>query len=63
MRVISDDALDDRPAPERKTVAEPLATVMRTTGFGDHLADTVRDLRSWMNDSERDWPILDTLQR
>jgi hypothetical protein len=36
MRVISDDALDDRPATERRTVAEQLATVMRTTGFGDH---------------------------
>jgi len=54
MRVISDDALDDRPAPKQ------LATVMRITpadsGFGDHLADTVRDLRSWMDDSEREWP-------
>jgi hypothetical protein len=60
VRVISDDALDDRPAPKRKTVAEQLAMVIRTTpadsGFGDHLADTVRDLRSWMDDSEREWP-------
>jgi prevent-host-death family protein len=46
--------------PERITVAEQLAGVMRNkpadSGFGDHLADTVRDLRSWTDDSEREWP-------
>jgi hypothetical protein len=57
VRVIPDDALEDPPAPG--TVAEQLAEVMRTTpadsGFGDLLAETVRDLRSWMDNSEREW--------
>jgi hypothetical protein len=46
--------------PERITVAEQVAEVLRTkpadSGFGDHLAATVRDLRSWTDYSEREWP-------
>ncbi|HYS34316.1 MAG TPA: hypothetical protein VEO01_01580 [Pseudonocardiaceae bacterium] len=54
------EAPQDRFVPKGRTVEEQLAEVMLTkpadSGFGDHLADTVRDLRSWMDDSERRWP-------
>ncbi|HEY3609495.1 MAG TPA: hypothetical protein VGL06_18480 [Pseudonocardiaceae bacterium] len=60
MPVTRDGGPVGRFVPERITVAEQVAEVLRTkpadSGFGDHLAATVRDLRSWTDYSEREWP-------
>jgi len=47
--------------PERATVRDQLAEVMRIRpadpAFGDHLAETVRDLRAWTDDAQRERPV------
>jgi hypothetical protein len=46
--------------PERTTVGEQIANVMRAMpadpDFGEHLANTVDELRAWTGDAEREWP-------
>jgi prevent-host-death family protein len=47
--------------PEHSNVAERLAEVFKKypadPGFGDHLEETVRDLRAFMHEQEREWPV------
>jgi hypothetical protein len=58
MPMTTDDTPENRSAPERKRVVDQLAAVLRDqpadSGFGDHLASTVHDLRSWTDDGDRE---------
>jgi antitoxin (DNA-binding transcriptional repressor) of toxin-antitoxin stability system len=58
--VVKDGATVAKVVPEQGRVVDRLAEVFERhpadPGFGDHLAETVRDLRASTTEQEREWP-------